>query len=129
MNEIKQLLLTRKEEILAGLRGLRAEEIDDSRREIGDDIDNSVESQEHEMRLLLQDRERLQLEEIEEAINRIAIGEYGFCEECGDEIAKKRLMVMPLARMCISCQQEQERSGGGALSRAPYSQSYNVRED
>ncbi|MGA1598940.1 MAG: TraR/DksA family transcriptional regulator [bacterium] len=128
MNDIKQLLLAQKEEILSELRDLRAEEIDVSRRDIGDDIDHSVESQEHEMRLLLQDRERLHLEEIEEALNRIGLGEYGYCEECGDEIPKKRLVVMPLARMCVACQQEQERSGSGSYSRDSLS-GYSLRED
>jgi DnaK suppressor protein len=30
--------------------------------------------------------------------------EFGVCEDCGDEIADKRLQVMPFARFCAECQ-------------------------
>lgn len=39
----------------------------------------------------------------EAALARIDGGTYGICVECGDEIAEKRLEVMPTAAKCISC--------------------------
>lgn len=37
------------------------------------------------------------------ALSRIEDGEFGYCEECGDEIAEKRLDLDPAATRCISC--------------------------
>ncbi|WP_323770069.1 TraR/DksA family transcriptional regulator [Antarctobacter sp.] len=37
------------------------------------------------------------------ALVRIELDEFGYCEECGDAIAVKRLDLDPTARRCISC--------------------------
>ena len=43
------------------------------------------------------------LQRIDAALRRIAEGEYGFCAECGEAIAEKRLAVDPMASLCIAC--------------------------
>lgn len=40
---------------------------------------------------------------IEAALRRIDEGEYGYCTECGEEIATKRLEADPAAVCCINC--------------------------
>jgi len=45
---------------------------------------------------------------IDEAIRKIAEGTYGICEECGEEISEKRLLVLPTATLCIDCQEHKE---------------------
>ena len=110
MEDIKQKLQEEKEQILAELRAQAASSKDNSRKDVGDEVDSSVDEQERELSLLLRDRDRDRLESIEEAIQRMQTGDYGYCEECGDSIPKKRLMAMPLARMCVNCQQDQERA-------------------
>ncbi|MBT8454470.1 MAG: TraR/DksA family transcriptional regulator [Rhodobacteraceae bacterium] len=37
------------------------------------------------------------------ALARIDEGEYGYCTDCGDEIAPARLDLDPTAPMCLSC--------------------------
>ncbi|OSQ52176.1 molecular chaperone DnaK [Marivita geojedonensis] len=37
------------------------------------------------------------------ALTRIDDGDFGYCEDCGDNIAPKRLELDPTARRCISC--------------------------
>lgn len=37
------------------------------------------------------------------ALARIEEGEFGYCEDCGERIAVKRLELDPTARRCISC--------------------------
>ena len=44
-----------------------------------------------------------QLTEVEAAIDRLAAGTYGFCEQCGQPIAGARLEARPTARTCIKC--------------------------
>ena len=43
------------------------------------------------------------LARIEIALNRLAEGEYGWCAECGEAIAYKRLEIDPAAHLCIGC--------------------------
>jgi DnaK suppressor protein len=44
--------------------------------------------------------------EIDRALGKLrdAPEDYGVCEDCGDDIAEKRLSVMPFARFCAECQ-------------------------
>ncbi|MGY1704839.1 TraR/DksA family transcriptional regulator [Geodermatophilus sp. SYSU D00697] len=45
------------------------------------------------------------IEEIDEALRRIAAGTYGRCVRCGDAIPAERLEFRPFAATCVSCQQ------------------------
>lgn len=44
-----------------------------------------------------------EIAEIRAALERIAGGTYGICEECGEEIGAGRLAVIPHARRCVDC--------------------------
>ena len=50
---------------------------------------------------------RLQL--IEDALDCIENGDYGFCEECEEPINEQRLQLMPFALFCVHCQSAMER--------------------
>src|SRR5207253_2655471 len=43
------------------------------------------------------------LGDVERALEKIADGTYGTCENCGKQIAGPRLEAMPAARLCIDC--------------------------
>ena len=47
-----------------------------------------------------------QLGLVEEALDRIKVGDYGSCQACGDPIPGKRLNAVPWARYCITCQEQ-----------------------
>lgn len=49
------------------------------------------------------------VEEIDAALTRIETGEYGTCEDCGEEVAWARMRALPFARMCIDCAEKRER--------------------
>lgn len=72
----------------------------------------TVESDRH-LALSLRERDRLLMSEIKAALARVADGEYGVCEECGDEIGLARLRAQPTATLCVHCKSRLE-----ALSRA-----------
>jgi len=40
---------------------------------------------------------------IEAAERRIRDGDYGFCEECGEEVPSARLEIDPMAEKCVHC--------------------------
>lgn len=52
--------------------------------------------------------EQKRLYVIDEAIKRVEDGTYGSCLQCGKAIAKKRLVAMPHAALCIDCQKKNE---------------------
>ena len=122
MEEIKRLLLEEKDALLSEIREKTGNK-NEINNDIGDAIDSSVEEQERELDLLLQDRELARLEGIEIALTRIESDDFGYCDECGEEISKKRLLAVPLARTCINCQSniERNRLTQNAFSRADYS--------
>ncbi len=51
----------------------------------------------------LTDSERQELSAIEEALVRIAEGEFGRCARCGGAIGRHRLRAIPEARHCMTC--------------------------
>lgn len=107
MQDIKLMLLKEKENLVEEILKIKEQEV--TEHDIGDEIDSSVEEQERKLTMLLQDREQEKLEKIEDAIRRIEENSYGDCEECGEPISKKRLLIVPFTRLCINCQQEEER--------------------
>ncbi|MCX7628364.1 MAG: RNA polymerase-binding protein DksA [Methylophilaceae bacterium] len=66
---------------------------------------NDRASQESDMALELRnrDRERKLIKKINETLERIDSGEYGYCENCGVEIGLRRLEARPTATLCIDC--------------------------
>lgn len=48
-------------------------------------------------------RRQIELVQIEQAFRRIELEEYGFCVECGEEIALKRLEIAPAVTTCVKC--------------------------
>lgn len=49
-----------------------------------------------------------QAREIRDALERIAAGTYGACEQCEQRIGEKRLDAVPWARLCVACQAQDE---------------------
>jgi DnaK suppressor protein len=56
----------------------------------------------------MRDRESILIRKIKKSLEDIEDGVYGYCEECGDEIAIARLKARPVARRCIKCKTRQE---------------------
>jgi DnaK suppressor protein len=61
------------------------------------------------LELRTRDRERKLLAKIDEALERIVHGEYGYCEETGEPIGVKRLEARPNATLCVEAQERHER--------------------
>ncbi len=61
------------------------------------------------LELRTRDRYRKLIIKINEALQRIADGEYGYCEVTGDPIGIKRLEARPIATMTLDAQEEHER--------------------
>ncbi len=56
-----------------------------------------------EMNKAISQRRMIAIKRIDAALERIKEDEYGFCLQCGDEIALKRLELDPAVPLCLSC--------------------------
>ena len=73
-----------------------------------DELDMAISVSSRELSLRFADRERKMLKKIEKILRRFTDGEYGSCEECGQEIGVNRLRFRPVASLCIDCKTSQE---------------------
>jgi DnaK suppressor protein len=75
--------------------------------------DVGTDAMEREKAFQLASAEGRILLEINEALRRMARGEYGVCESCENPILRARLEAMPTARLCLSCKEKEERVARG----------------
>ena len=73
-----------------------------------DPTDRATQESDRNFELRIRDRERRLLNKIRDAIERIDNGEFGICEECGEEISEGRLKARPVTTLCINCKMEEE---------------------
>lgn len=65
--------------------------------------DRATQEEEFAIELRTRDRERKLIRKIEQSIEDIKTGDYGYCETCGIEIGLRRLEARPTATQCIDC--------------------------
>lgn len=68
-----------------------------------DPNDRASQESDFTMELRTRDRERKLIKKIDESIDFLDSGDYGYCEECGIEIGIRRLEARPTANLCIDC--------------------------
>jgi DnaK suppressor protein len=106
---LKKVLLKEREEIVGEVRQIfesSKEMGQDGIQDIGDEAANIYNKQ---ILLSLTESERVRLQEVDEALDRIEAGTYGTCEECGEAIGLKRLEVRPVAKYCVPCLSKMEK--------------------
>lgn len=79
--------------------------------------DAGSETYERARDLGLQEEVARELQEVQDALERLASGEFGLCQACSRRIPVERLEVLPTARFCVQCAQEQEEAS--RLAAAP----------
>ncbi len=107
--EITEILNASRKTILLEVADKVRSESDTSKFETGDIYDIASNERERELSLILGDRDRGKLMEIDDALDRIQNDTYGECEECGEPIAEQRLFAMPFTKVCIDCKARFER--------------------
>lgn len=97
-------------EILLAWKQSLMEEVDrtvhhmqDEATNFPDPNDRATQESEFSLELRTRDRERKLIKKIEEAIQTLESGDYGFCEQCGVEIGVQRLEARPTATLCVDC--------------------------
>ena len=109
MKTIKEMLLKKREDLGLEISRRSKASTESSVQDIGDILDSVSEERTRELDLILTDREKRKLAQIDDALDRIEENTYGLCEECGVKIPKARLKVLPFAIFCVECQEKNER--------------------
>ncbi len=113
IGEMREILLNMRKSLLGEIRDNVKEESDYLKAPAtGDIYDLASSERERELALLLGDRDREKLAEIDEALRRIEDGSYGYCEECGEKIGIGRLKAMPFTQLCVECKSKLEKQVG-----------------
>ena len=77
-------------------------------RDVGDEAERATRETENSLELRTRDRYRKLIRKIDKALTRIDEGEYGYCEETGEEIGLDRLEARPIATLCLDAQERWE---------------------
>ena len=65
--------------------------------------DQGPDAMEREKAFLFLSREEKFFQQIDQALQRIDLGEYGICRVCKEYIDEKRLEIVPTTRICVPC--------------------------
>ncbi len=98
----RQILLHWKKELMEEV-DRTVHHMQDEAANFPDPNDRASQESDFTMELRTRDRERKLLKKINESLDLLEEGEYGFCESCGVEIGLRRLEARPTATLCIDC--------------------------
>ena len=101
------MLVTLKRDMLNNA-GETTEHLREDTVVVPDPADRATIEEEHALELRTRDRERKLLKKIEQSIQRIDAGDYGYCDETGEPIGVGRLLARPTATLSLEAQQRRE---------------------
>ena len=107
MAYFRMRLVALKNDILSNA-GETTEHLREDTVVVPDPADRAPIDEEHALELRTRDRERKLLKKIEQSINRIDAGDYGYCDETGEAIGVGRLLARPTATLSLEAQQRRE---------------------
>lgn len=81
---------------------------DDTHLEVGDEADRATREELQTLELRTRERDRKLLAKIAAALERIADGSFGYCEETGEPIGVGRLLARPIATLSVEAQERHE---------------------
>jgi DnaK suppressor protein len=109
LKEAAETLAETRRQLLREMQGRFKGESEGVKDEGRDAYDLASDERDREISFILNDREREKLLAIDEALQRIKEKTYGICESCEAEIQLGRLKVLPFTRLCVRCQEENEK--------------------
>jgi DnaK suppressor protein len=101
----KEILESRKEQIIKNIMGVNAELDQLSSLELNDEGDHASVDNSSMVESAIMKQQEKELKEINVTLGKIVSGDYGICEMCEDPIGFQRLKVKPHAIYCIDCRE------------------------
>ncbi len=109
---IKKSLLIQKSEILN--KNQEFKNLQNASAKAADEVDAVVQNLQDNLNIQLHERDHLSLMLIDKALSKFSSGSYGQCDACDEMIDLRRLKARPLATLCISCMEDNEKSSKSA---------------
>jgi DnaK suppressor protein len=109
LKQAKETLEETKRQLMKEMQGRVKEETEGVKDEGRDTYDLASDERDREINFILNDREREKLVAVDDALQRIRDKTYGICESCEGEIQLGRLKILPFTRLCVKCQEENEK--------------------
>jgi len=109
LRQMEERLRKRRQELLATLAGEVGQLRLTEDRLVGDTADLAVEEDYGQINANLAGLISDEVRQIDAALERLANGTYGICEDCGRAIPMARLTVLPFATQCVRCKEQAER--------------------
>jgi DnaK suppressor protein len=106
----KEILESRKSQIVKNIRGVNNELSQLSSLELKDEGDHAAVDNNSMVESAIVQQQEQELREINVTLGKISAGDYGICEMCEDPIGFQRLKVKPHAIYCIDCREIIEKS-------------------
>ena len=111
--ELKQMLDARRREIQAEVQGKMRDVREEGTwggklNEVLDAVESSEADIQEDIEFALIQMKSETLNKINDALVRLEHGNYGYCFDCGEEIAEKRLRALPFAVRCKDCEAAKE---------------------
>ncbi len=110
LNYFKEILESRKAQILKNISGVNDELDQLNSLELNDEGDHAAVNNNSMVESAIVSQQEQELSEINVVLGKIAAGDYGICEMCEDPIGFQRLKVKPHAIYCIDCREIVEKS-------------------
>lgn len=114
MAQFKQQLLARRADLLeqlATLRGGLVGRAEASAEHFGHAEDSEAQlNSARDLEFALDEHDTAELRLLDAALERMDMGSYGLCVDCGEAIAPERLQAAPEALRCVACQQGSEQA-------------------
>ncbi len=110
--ELQRILEERRLEIIGEVQHKIRDGLDGnaalSRQDVRDEADSSQAGTQDDIEFALLQMKVEMLEQIGKALAHLDEGSFGYCHECGAEIAEQRLRALPFAVRCKSCEEVRE---------------------
>jgi DnaK suppressor protein len=111
--ELKQMLDARRRELQAEVQGKMRDVREEGTwggklNEVLDAVESSEADIQEEIEFALIQMKSETLNKMNDAVARLEQGDYGYCFDCGEEIAEKRLRALPFAVRCKDCEEARE---------------------
>lgn len=109
LTRFKKLFENRIREYSKSMKVLREDFVVNDEEKM-DEVDHAAADMEASVQVRLRNRDVMNLNELRQALSRIEEGSFGECESCSEDIEVRRLEARPTAVLCVSCQEEEERT-------------------
>jgi RNA polymerase-binding transcription factor len=109
LKRFREILLAKKKEILRNAQRTLNEDMTLDADDLPDEMDLASSEYLHSFTFRLRGREKVFLQKIDHALEKIKEGTFGVCEQCGEPISLKRLEARLETTLCIRCKEDQER--------------------